>query len=103
MKSVNRSKRSVQEPPKEALFVLKALHLLEALVRRFLLLNVVPDPLLVSAHRRDKIASRPAVLSDKLAPFAATGPRNGDDPLPCEIPPHLGDRRFGGKGNRQCP
>src|SRR5713101_6279877 len=86
-------------PPRGLLLLLENLHLLYARVLSFLVLNVVPDDLLIPAHGRDKVPPCPELLSDKIAHLPAKRARNVDGTLPFEIPHHL--RHCVLRGNRE--
>jgi len=104
---VNRSKRlfleplksGVLEPPEGGtLFDLSAvpqLHLFVLLIFRLLRPDVLPDGGFVCPDGRDKVATRPEILSSKVPRLPHKGPRDVDGTLTFDVPHHLTNRILG--------
>ena len=71
--------------------LLEQFHLIDALVFRFLMPDVLAYHLFVSTYGRDEIASRPKVLAHEIATHAHVGACNVDRTLAFDVPDYLRD------------
>ncbi len=65
----------------------------------FLLLDVLPDGLLVPSNRGDEVASGPEALTGKVLLPAKKGPRNVDGALSFHVADHLSNSILGRDGD----
>jgi len=72
--------------------VAQQLQLIQAPILSLLVLDVLPNHLLIPTHRRDKVPSRPEVLTNEIPLSLPVYPGNMDSTLPLDVPYHLGYR-----------